>query len=220
VQWLGAGPAGADAAPQTGRIAHHPSSVLAGVAGGARTFAVAADARSDRLGRLRHCEHDHARPLENRTHAIHDTVTRGAVEPAAHAPDVRDRSGRSHRRGRADPRRHSPGSAGAAPGLSAPCRAHESRMRALRGSYGAVTLQVETHPDSPRVASLLLRIPGPDQTRALLPTVSRVLGAPHSQDRRQSVYGWDWPEYRAASLHYAPGGSGAPGQTIVSLFYR
>jgi hypothetical protein len=31
---------------------------------------------------------------------------------------------------------------------------------------------------------------------------------------------WDWPEYRAASLHYVPGGSGAPGQTIVSLFYR
>ncbi|MTW21340.1 hypothetical protein [Allochromatium palmeri] len=90
----------------------------------------------------------------------------------------------------------------------------------FEGQYGAVTLQVETHPDSPRVASLLLRIPGPDQTRALLPTVSRVLGAPHSQDRRQSVYGWDWPEYRAASLHYVPGGSGTPGQTIMSLFYR
>ena len=91
---------------------------------------------------------------------------------------------------------------------------------AFEGQYGAIDIQVETHPDSPRVASLLLRIPGPDQTRALLPTVSRVLGAPHSQDRRQSVYGWDWPDYRAASLHYAAGGSGAPGQTIVSLFYR
>lgn len=92
--------------------------------------------------------------------------------------------------------------------------------RAFEGWYGAVAIQVETHPDSPRVASLLLQIPGPDQTRALLPAVSRVLGAPHSQDRHQSVYGWDWPEYRAASLHYAPGGTGAPGLTIVSLFYR
>ena len=91
---------------------------------------------------------------------------------------------------------------------------------AFEGQYGSVAIQVETHPDSLRVASLLLRIPGPDQTRALLPAVSRVFGAPHSQDRRQSVYGWDWPDYRAASLHYAPGGSGAPGQTIVSLFYR
>ena len=91
---------------------------------------------------------------------------------------------------------------------------------AFEGQYGSVAIQVETHPDSPRVASLLLRIPGPDQTRALLPAVSRVLGAPHSQDRRQSVYGWDWPDYRAASLHYAAGGTGAPGQTIVSLFYR
>ncbi|MCK7497548.1 MAG: hypothetical protein MZW92_47285 [Comamonadaceae bacterium] len=90
----------------------------------------------------------------------------------------------------------------------------------FEGRYGAVTLQVETHPDSPRVASLLLQIPGPDQTRALLPAVSRVLGPPHRQDRRQSAYGWEWPEYRTASLHYAPGGSGAPGQTIVSLFYR
>lgn len=91
---------------------------------------------------------------------------------------------------------------------------------AFEGQYGSIAIQVETHPDSPRVASLLLRIPGPDQTRALLPAVSHVLGAPHSQDRGQSMYSWDWPEYRTASLHYAPGGSGAPGQTIVSLFYR
>lgn len=91
---------------------------------------------------------------------------------------------------------------------------------AFEGRYGAVAIFVETHPDSPRVASLLLQIPGPDQTRALLPAVSRVLGPPHGQDRRQSVYGWDWPNYRAASLHYAPGGSGMPGLTIVSLFYR
>lgn len=90
----------------------------------------------------------------------------------------------------------------------------------FEGQSGTVTLQVETHPDSLRVASLLLQIPGPDQTRALLSTVSRVLGPPHSQDRYQSSYSWDWPEYRAASLHYAPGGSGAPDQTIVSLFYR
>jgi len=91
---------------------------------------------------------------------------------------------------------------------------------AFEGRYGAVAIQVETHPDSPRVASLLLQIPGPDQTRALLPAVSRALGPPHSQDRRQSVYGWDWPDYRTASLHYVHGGSSAPGLTIVSLFYR
>lgn len=91
---------------------------------------------------------------------------------------------------------------------------------AFEGQYGSVTIQVETHPDSPRVASLLLQIPGPDQTRALLPAVSRRLGTPHSQDRHQSVDCWDWPEYRAASLHDAPGGSGAPGLTILSLFDR
>lgn len=90
----------------------------------------------------------------------------------------------------------------------------------FQGQYRGIEIAVETHPNSPRVASLLLQIPGPDQTRALLAAVSHVLGPPHSQDRRQSVYSWDWPEYRAASLHYAPGGSGAPGQTIVSLFYR
>ncbi|MGQ9659412.1 MAG: hypothetical protein ACUVQI_05615 [Thermochromatium sp.] len=90
----------------------------------------------------------------------------------------------------------------------------------FEGRYDTIAIQVETHPDSLRVASLLLEIPGPDRTRALLPTVSRVLGPPHGQDRNPSSYSWNRPEYRTASLHYVPGGSGTPGQTIVSLFYR
>ena len=91
---------------------------------------------------------------------------------------------------------------------------------AFEGRHGSVSILVETHPDSPRVASLLLQLPGPDQTEALLPAVSRALGVPSHRDRSQSTYSWDWPDYRAASLHYAPGGAGLPGLTIVSIFYR
>ena len=91
---------------------------------------------------------------------------------------------------------------------------------AFEGQYRDIAIQVETHPDSQRVASLLLQIPGSDQVHALLPVVSRVLGAPHREDRQPPAYRWNWPDDRAASLHAAPGGAGMPGLTVVSLFYR
>ena len=90
----------------------------------------------------------------------------------------------------------------------------------FQGQYLGIEITVETHPNSSRVASLLLQLPGPDQTRQILPAVARVLGPPRTRDPRHSVYGWEWPAYRTASLHYAPGGGGQAGFTIVSLFYR
>jgi hypothetical protein len=48
----------------------------------------------------------------------------------------------------------------------------------------------------------------------------RVIGPPHASEPKHSVYGWEWPAYRTASLHYAPGGGGQAGFTIVSLLYR
>ena len=90
----------------------------------------------------------------------------------------------------------------------------------FQGEYRGIGITVETHPHSPRVASLLLQLPGPNQTRQLLPAVARVLGPPQASDPKHSVYGWEWAAYRTASLHYAPGGGGQAGFTIVSLFYR
>ena len=89
-----------------------------------------------------------------------------------------------------------------------------------QGTDRAIDIRVETHPNSARVASLLLQIPGADQTRQILPAVSRVLGPPHASDPKHSAYGWDWPTYRTASVHYVPGGSNQAGFTVVSLFYR
>ena len=89
-----------------------------------------------------------------------------------------------------------------------------------RGRYNGIDVTVETHPNSDRVASVLLKLPGPDQTRLILPAVTRVIGPPHASDRKQSNYGWDWPDYRTGSVHYAGGGATKEGFTIVSLFYR
>jgi hypothetical protein len=89
-----------------------------------------------------------------------------------------------------------------------------------RGRYHGIDVTVETHPNSDRVASVLLKLPGPDQTRLILPAVARVIGPPHASDRKQSDYGWDWPDYRTGSVHYAGGGETKEGFTIVSLFYR
>ncbi|TCT20153.1 hypothetical protein EDC35_10680 [Thiobaca trueperi] len=90
----------------------------------------------------------------------------------------------------------------------------------FEGEYRGIRITVETHPNSSRVASLLLQIPGPDQTRQILPAVARVLGSPQASDPKHAVYGWEWAAYRTASLHYAPGADGQAGFTIVSLFYR
>jgi hypothetical protein len=89
-----------------------------------------------------------------------------------------------------------------------------------RGRYNGIDVTVETHPHSDRVASVLLKLPGPDQTRLILPAVTRVIGPPHASDRKKSNYGWDWPDYRTGSVHYAGGGATNEGFTIVSLFYR
>ncbi|WP_295408222.1 hypothetical protein [uncultured Thiocystis sp.] len=90
----------------------------------------------------------------------------------------------------------------------------------FRGQYRAIDITVETRPHSDSVASILLQIPGADQTQQILPAVSRVLGPPHASDPKQSTYGWAWPTYRTASVHYAPGGGGQAGFTVVSIFER
>ncbi|MCB1979588.1 MAG: hypothetical protein M9919_14585 [Burkholderiaceae bacterium] len=90
-----------------------------------------------------------------------------------------------------------------------------------QGRYQGIEVSVETHPNSTRVASILLAIEGADQIRAILPAVVRVLGPPQTSDRRQGIYGWSGPGYRTASVHKAPSGdSGGNGTTIVSIFYR
>lgn len=90
-----------------------------------------------------------------------------------------------------------------------------------QGRYNGIKVAVETHPNSTRVASILLSIEGPDQTRAILPAVIRVLGPPKTSDPKNDIYGWSWPGYRTASVHNAPNGdSGTKGMTTVSIFYR
>jgi hypothetical protein len=89
-----------------------------------------------------------------------------------------------------------------------------------RGSYNGIEITVETHPDSDRAASILLQIPGADQTKQILPAVQRVIGPPRFSSPKESQYGWEWPKYRSASVHYARGGKSGEGITIVSLFYR
>lgn len=89
-----------------------------------------------------------------------------------------------------------------------------------RGSYHGIEITVETHPKSSRVASVLLQIPGADQTRQILPAVTRVIGPPHYSKPKESHYGWEWANYRAASVHYAKGLKPGEGFTIISLFYQ
>ena len=89
-----------------------------------------------------------------------------------------------------------------------------------RGNYQGILISVETHPNSQRVAAILLEIPGSDRTAQVLPAVKRVLGPPRSSDPGRSEYGWEWPHYRTASLHYARGSRPGEGLTVVSLFYR
>ena len=89
-----------------------------------------------------------------------------------------------------------------------------------RGDYHGIEVTVETHPNSNRAASVLLQIPGPDRTGQILPAVKRVIGPPHSSRPKESRYGWEWPKYRTASVHYAGGSKPGEGLTIVSLFYR
>ncbi len=89
-----------------------------------------------------------------------------------------------------------------------------------RGSYHGIRVAVETHPNSNRIASILLKIPGPDRTRQILPAVTGVIGPPRSRNPKASEYGWEWPNYRTASVHYTKGTKSGQGYTIVSLFYR
>lgn len=89
-----------------------------------------------------------------------------------------------------------------------------------RGDYQGIEVSVETHPQSNKVASILLQIPGSNQTRRIVDAVARVIGPPHVSDPEQSHYGWDWPNYRTASVHYAAGGEIQSGLTVVSFFYR
>jgi hypothetical protein len=89
-----------------------------------------------------------------------------------------------------------------------------------KGFFNGIEVAVETHPNSTLVASVLLKIPGPDQTSKILPAVTSILGSPHYTDKKKSDYSWQWPKYRAASLHYV--GNGGPNDrfTIVSLYYQ
>lgn len=89
-----------------------------------------------------------------------------------------------------------------------------------RGDYHGIAITVETHPKSHRVASVLLQITGADRTRQILPAVKRVIGPPRYSRPKESHYGWEWPNYRTASVHYAKGMKPGEGFTIVSLFYQ
>ncbi len=89
-----------------------------------------------------------------------------------------------------------------------------------QGKYAGIEISVETHPNSRRVASILLQVPGPDRTEELLPAVKRVIGSPRAGNPDKSEYGWEWPNYRTGSLHYAKGAGPGEGFTVVSLFYR
>jgi len=89
-----------------------------------------------------------------------------------------------------------------------------------RGAYRGIAITVETHPGSDRVASLLLEIPGADRTKEIFPAVRRVIGPQRYKKPKQSEYGWEWPDFRTASLHYVKGARPGEGTTVVSLFYR
>lgn len=89
-----------------------------------------------------------------------------------------------------------------------------------RGNYNSINVTVETHPDSNRVASVLLQIPGEDRTKQVLPAVKRVIGPPRHSSPKKSQYSWEWSKYRSASVHYTSVGKSGEGFTIVSLFYQ
>lgn len=89
-----------------------------------------------------------------------------------------------------------------------------------RGNYQGIEISVETHPNSQRVASILLQIPGPDRAKQIFPAVKRAIGPPRSSNLKRSEYGWEWPNYRTASLHYTKGVKPGEGSTVVSIFYR
>jgi hypothetical protein len=89
-----------------------------------------------------------------------------------------------------------------------------------RGNYHDIEITVETHPKSNRVASVLLKIPGVDRTQQILPAVTRVIGPPRYSEPKKSHFGWEWANYRTASVHYAKGSKPNEGFTIISLFYR
>jgi len=89
-----------------------------------------------------------------------------------------------------------------------------------RGNYNGIEITVETHPNSHRVASVLLQIPGVDRTKQILPAVRRVIGPPRYSSPKESHYSWEWPKYRTASVHYANGSKSVDGFTIISLFYQ
>ncbi|MHB8137409.1 MAG: hypothetical protein ACYDGO_03365 [Smithellaceae bacterium] len=89
-----------------------------------------------------------------------------------------------------------------------------------RGNYNGIEITVETHPNSHRVASVLLQIPGMDRTKNILPAVKSVIGPPRLSSPKKSHYSWEWPKYRTASIHYAKGSKPGEGLTIISLFYQ
>lgn len=89
-----------------------------------------------------------------------------------------------------------------------------------RGSHNGIEVTVETHPDSNRASSVLLQIPGVDRTKQVLPAVKRVIGPPRYSSPKESHYGWEWPKYRGASVHYIRGNKSGDGVTVVSLFYQ
>ncbi len=89
-----------------------------------------------------------------------------------------------------------------------------------RGNYRGIDITVETHPNSDRAASILLQIPGGDRTGEILPSVKRVIGSPRYGKPKESRYGWQWSNYRSASVHYARGAKPGEGLTIISLYYQ
>lgn len=88
------------------------------------------------------------------------------------------------------------------------------------GNYRDIEINVEAHPNSRRAASVFLKISGKDRTQQILPAVRRVIGSPRYSSPKESHHGWEWPNYRTASVHYAKGVKPGEGFTIVSLFYR
>jgi hypothetical protein len=89
-----------------------------------------------------------------------------------------------------------------------------------RGVYRGIAITVETHQDSDRVASLLLEIPGPDRTKEVFPAVRRVIGPERYRKPKQSEYGWEWSDFRTASVHYVKGTGPDKGVTVVCRLYR
>lgn len=90
-----------------------------------------------------------------------------------------------------------------------------------QGQYRGIEVAVELS-ESAKVTSVLLCIPRANRTREILPAVIRVLGRPHHSDTKNSAWSWEWPNYRFASVHYAPSAKvdATWWDTIVSVGYR